>query len=378
MRASEILTSQWHWDRAEVIPAGGTGSGYSSSNGIRGGNATSLSDMLFAENLGGTPLYLRRKAIRNKRFYELMCRSMQMAAYIGLSENLTKEKLDEIVDQIRDTIESKKPPEVILVTTGTDAMEQIARYIDKKLGGLIRSKGIRVVLTGANRDLSKENTDIWENLEFAFESGFRKDIVPGIYVAFHRRLVPVDLVVKEPFNGIEMNYISRRSPRYWLASMRQTARDALVISRLWYKLGLNAEASRRVVDYPVNVIRENHDKLREKIKREYIMAVLLILYHSSTANTLDECPEMSVANLAKDLRRQGINVLAVTENAEPVNLSAEAYETSVKLAEAGVKGLGNMSCRVAFAKMAMSASSGTNEEFISKMSTSYVGEAILT
>lgn len=383
MRIGEILTSQSYWEKTAVVIAGGTGSGHATAHGIVAGGACSFSEDLYSNNytdrpgrwhVEEPPSYTRKNAIRNKEFYRLFCKNLPSnASYLGLSENITKEDLERIVDDIKEVVEEYNPPELILVTTGTDAMEQVARYINKELGDLIRKKGVRVILTGANRDLSRDDTDIWENLEFAFESGFRKDIIPGVYVAFHNSLTPADLVVKEPFNGDEMNYISRSSPRYWSSVLRHNVKDLYTISRLWWKLGWKDQAANTVVDYPVNVIRENHDEFRELLKSNPVRAVLFILYHSSTANTLKDKPEMSVAKLAQDLRDEGKRVFAVTENGEPVNLTATAYETSVRLAEAGVIGLGNMTRNVALAKLRMCAR-GTDEEFMQKMSTSYVGE----
>ena len=358
-----------------AIPAGGTGTGFATERGIVGmSGARVLRDQEYPLEITETPPYLRNGAIKNKQFYKFLCQILEEPVYIGLSENLTQEDLDNIVERIReDNLNIPRPPKVIILPTGTDAMEQVAKYIDKKLGKEIREKGIKVILTGANRDLSKPNTDIWENLEFAVESGLREDIIPGVYVAFHERLIPVDLVVKEPFNGDEMNYISKRHPKYWLAKAKAGAKDAYYISKLAFSLGIHTSAPHKVMHYPVNVIRPNHEKFLKAVKLHCPNTVIFEGYHSSTANTLENRPEMSVAKLGADLATDGVAVFFVTETGEPVILTAEAYETSCKIGKAGVKGLGNTSKNVAYAK-AMLCAKGNKTDIESTMTTNIAGE----
>ena len=371
LKIPSISTSTAHWERATIIPAGGTGTGHATNDGIKGGSSSALSEMLYAYDVGEDPPYLTCEAIKNKRFYELLCHNLELPAYMGLSENLTTKDLDEIVDRIREELEYHDCPEVFVITSGTDAMEQVAKYVNDKLGDLIRAKGVKVILTGANRDLTKPDTDIWDNLEFAFESGFREDIISGVYVAFHNRLIPAELVAKEPFNGIEMNYISKKDPKYWSAVLKSNLSDINIIRKLWWKLGIRDKAARSVATYPVNVIRENHKFVRGYVNSNSIRAVLFTLYHSSTANTIDD-DNVSVAKLVSDFEDDGVLTFAVTENGEPVNLTPTAYETSVKLGKAGLRGL-NMTRNVALAKLWMTAC-GSNNQIVERMQTDFVGE----
>lgn len=98
--------------------------------------------------------------------------------------------------------------------------------------------------------------------------------------------------------------------------------------------------------------------------------MLLILYHSGTANT--DLPESSVAKLVKKLRQEkGIIFFAVSENGEPINL--KSYETGIALLKAGVIPLYNISRIVAKRKLQLlHVSSAPN--LITEMLKNQVGE----
>jgi L-asparaginase/Glu-tRNA(Gln) amidotransferase subunit D len=264
-------------------------------------------------------------------------------AYTGLSENIDAHYLDQISQTVAGALE--RNPHSVVLTHGTDSMEQTARFLQSRFIEQLRARNKRMIQTGANDDTSTPNTDVWDNLAFACISA-AGDAEPGVYVAFHGKLIPADLVVKEPFNGKEMNYASREDPAYQEAVQQQQKQAQQLIRRLEEMYG--HERSDGIVDYPVNVIRPNHQQLLDYVSSNPVRAVLLTLYHSGTANT--ESPETSVAELARKLSEErGIVSFAVTENGEPVNFGA--YETSIKLKEASIVPLGNMLHDVALARL---------------------------
>jgi len=287
-------------------------------------------------------------------------------AYTGLSENIDDEYWEAIDQKVADSLESD--PKAVVITHGTDSMEQTARRLQAEYGELLQTKNSVIILTGANDDISAPGTDAWDNLGFAFSSA-GSDLEPGVYVAFHGKLIPADLVVKEPFNDIEMNYAAIDDPEYIAAVENQKQRAAQLIGELEATYGTEG-ASSVVVDYPVNVARADHQDLISYIDSTQVDSVLLTLYHSGTASV--EKPASSVADLARQLQAKGVAVFAVTENGEAVNFGA--YETSIKLADAGIVPLGNMLHDVALAKLRLMDPSFTHEELIQEMQTNKVGE----
>lgn len=287
-------------------------------------------------------------------------------AYTGLSENIDQDYWTNIARAVKNALETN--PKTIIVTHGTDSMEQTARFLQKELGELLTQKGTQVILTGANKDLSDPSTDAWDNLGFAFDSA-RNAGKAGVYVAFHRKLIPAELVVKEPFNGTEMNYTALDDRKYLEAKWIQGKQADEITTKLRAKLD-KPILQEGVIEYPVNIVRSNHQDFIDYVKQNNVKAVLLVLYHSGTANT--ENPDLSVAELVKDLREtNGVVFFGVTENGEPVDL--HSYETSVKLREAGVVPLYNMNKAVALAKLQMVAD-GSPHQIMDSMLTNNVGE----
>ncbi len=288
-------------------------------------------------------------------------------AYTGLSENIDERYLEQIGEKVGNAL--GRSPRSVIVTHGTDSMEQTARALQARFGDELKTKKAKIILTGANDDISAPNTDAWDNLAFAFEST-SSDAEPGVYVALHHKLIPADLVVKEPFNGVAMNYASSNDPAYQEAVRKQRERSQLLINELEASYGRKAEGT-GVVDYPVNVVRPSHQELLDYIEANDVRAVLLTLYHSGTANT--ETPKLSIAELANKLSNErGVFCFAVTENGEPVNFGG--YETSVKLHEAGIVPLGNMLHDVALAKLRLTSTSVSGDDLIGEMQTNRVGE----
>jgi L-asparaginase/Glu-tRNA(Gln) amidotransferase subunit D len=300
----------------EIIYAGGTISSLATPQGHReGGHIVDLVSQLEAH----TPEFQGRFALGEAQ-----------VAYTGLSENLDAVYLADIAQSVTSALE--REPKAAVITHGTDSMEQTARFLDTRFAKRLKNQAAKIIVTGANDDLSVPGSDAWDNLAFAFESA-NGDAEPGVYVAFHRKLIPASLVVKEPFDGIAMNYAARTDPGYQQALQRQREYSRELSARY------GQAVSDRVIDYPVNVIRLNHQELLTSVSAKNIGAVLLTLYHSGTAHT--EKPEQSVAALAQKLTaEQGITLFGVTENGEPCTL--DGYETSVRLADAGIVPLGDM------------------------------------
>ena len=295
-------------------------------------------------------------------------------SHVGLSENFNKKIVNKIITDIKEAILDENI-KCILVVTGTDALEQVARKLNKKkfLVALIKERKVKVILTGANRRLTRKDTDGWDNFKSAFENGHREDIAPGVYVEFHDRLIPAELVTKEIFNGIEMNFTSYEDMNYIDSVRRESETTREIIRGLSKLVPQKADKSKMALAYPVNVIRSHQRKLRKRLTTEMPSAALLTLYHSSTANTDPERPVASVSKVIEDYRDQTV-FFAVTENKERVNLNPSAYETSTKLGEAGLIPLGTMNQRVALFKLKMCAGM-TRAQMIDTMTTkNLVGE----
>lgn len=292
-------------------------------------------------------------------------------AYTGLSENMDEEYLESIEAATRNAL--NRNPDTVVITHGTDSMEQTARRLQRRLADLLRQKQAKVIITGANEDLSHPQTDAWDNLDFAFQST-KNEAEPGVYVAFHRRLIPADLVVKEPFNGKKMNYVSRDDEEYIKTVQAQNEHSRDLVTKLQKVMGRDLEDAQKtdeVIEYAVNIVRPNHQELLDYLDTHKVRAILLTLYHSGTANT--EKPELSVSDLVRRLREErGILFFGVTENCEPVDL--HSYETSVRLREAGVVPLYDMPRAVALSKLELVTSGGVVDQILYGMLKNRVGE----
>jgi L-asparaginase/Glu-tRNA(Gln) amidotransferase subunit D len=331
----------------DVVYAGGTISSLATPEGYReGGHVTDLLGPLEQHKPG---------------FQDTLTIGQTAVAYSGLSENIDEQELRNIEHVVTEAL--GHGPYSVVLTHGTDSMEQTGRSLRARLIERLRTRNQRIILTGANDDVSTPDTDVWDNLGFTFDCA-ASDIEPGVYIAFHDKLIPADLAVKEPFNGVAMNFASRDDPAYQEAVRRQQAEAQRLIGQLAAVYGRQPEALPDIVDYRVNFIRNNHRELLDYTDTHDVRAVLLTLYHSGTANTANS--ELSVAELAKKLNREkGIVLFGVTENGEPVNFGA--YETSVKLKEAGIVPLGDMLHDVALAKLRLINPKVTTDELKQEM-----------
>ncbi|HEX3081642.1 MAG TPA: asparaginase domain-containing protein [Candidatus Saccharimonadia bacterium] len=315
----------------EIIYAGGTISSIATADGYReGGHVIDLVSEL---------------ARRMPTFRERFSVGKPTVAYTGLSENLEPKYWAIIEEHVANAL--KRHPHAILITHGTDSMEQTARYLQKKFLPVITKQKTKIIITAANDDILHPKTDAWENLMFSFESA-SSNAPANVYVAFRGRLIPADVVVKEPFNGREMNYASMKDKAYQESMSRVKNHSDWLISKLERVFEGVTPDTARVKAYDVSIFREDHHEFLADIEAHPTRAVLLNLYHSGTANT--ENPRMSVAKLIKKLRTERkIVSFVVTENNSPVDL--HAYETSVQMRLAGGVPLYDMPREVALAKL---------------------------
>jgi len=154
-------------------------------------------------------------------------------SFNGLSENINYKEWRKIGQKIKRAAQLR--PDAIIITHGTDSMEQTARYLQQKYSSYLTNHRIKVILTGANQDINDVKTDAWNNLIFAVESVKKSDNNNDIQIAFHNRLIRADKAIKEPFNGREMNYISIEDPNYQKMILAARWRDDELIKRLTSK-----------------------------------------------------------------------------------------------------------------------------------------------
>lgn len=337
------------WQNARAVFAGGTITSKPTKNGRTEGPIEKLIRLvnLFAGEIG--------EQHEDYELYENLARLLASnnAAFVygGLSENINQKVLDQITNSIRQALNHN--PELVLVTCGTDAMEEVAFYVEEKLGSLIREKNAKVIFTGANRDLYDPSTDGGDNIVFAYGEG-AKDIPSGTYIGFHDRLIPARKAVKQPFisnapyKDTEMKYIEDGSQEYLERKYITTMETLDYIDKLDERAGLVTEVNSSVVEHAVNRILPNHNELYEKIDPN-TKAVLLTLRHGGTANADPNNPDANVAKLVSHLRDKGIICFGVTENGEPTDL--RAYETSSAIRKAGCVPLYNIKKGVALRKL---------------------------
>lgn len=343
--------------RFEVVYAGGTISSFADAEGVRfGGKAVNVVSLL--ESQAGAPdphLILGNKAI----------------AYTGLSENMMPQDWEVIDAKIDEALE--RNPRSVIVTHGTDSMEQTGLHLREKYLARLQELETSIILTGATDDIEHPETDAWDNLRFTFESANDGSTVPDVYIAFRDRLVRADEAIKIPYVvGGELGYVSVNDPDYarvLSVQREQVAKQIRELENIYHK---HPDPTQAIV-YDVNTIRENHQAFIDQLAAagNRPRAILLNLYHSGTANT--DKPEQSVAELVKKLRRDhGVIFFGATENGEAVNL--RAYETSIKLRDAGVVPLYNMHKDVALAKLQLIDAGADPADVIDEMLRDNCGE----
>jgi len=350
------ITAEYIKSQSEaLILAGGTISSLPNKTGIlSGGKALNILEKLLEALPGSFKNYnITQAAI----------------AYKGLSENMMDTDQKKVLTTIKSAIKSGVSK--IIVTHGTDSMEQTAQYVHKNLKNSFPRIPVPIIFTGANEHIGNKQTDAWGNLELALNSE-EINHKRGVFIAFGNSIVRASKAVKEKFNGKNMRYVEKGSDEYWDALSKANKKINMLKKRLNRELSLPKKHN-LVSEYEVNIVRKDHTKFLKTVLHKEIKAVLFKLYHSGTANTLNH--NASVANLAKILKKNGIVCFAATENYEPTSMNI--YETSIHLKKAGVIPLFDMPYPVAIHKLKLLYSISKNytrNKIVKLMLTNFVGE----
>ena len=288
----------------------------------------------------------------------------------GLSENINFSIQNIIWKGIKKALNSG--PARIVISHGTDSIEQTARFLEKKFRPYKKKILTKIILTAANYPPNDPKTDAFKNLAYAISIEISKSNKNFVNIAFQNRLIPSTEAVKEYYLGKPMAYISK-SDRNFLKIKKQYMKNvSSLISKL--KKRISSKVTKNgIISYEVNIIKKNHNSLLNKIKLDNIKVVLFKLYHSGTANTID--PQASVCSLIEKLTKNGIACFGVTENGEPTDL--HLYETSVKLLNSGLVPLYNMVFEVALFKLYLLnivKNNMSRNEIIDQMLKEYGGE----
>lgn len=346
------MNKQEQFNKIGIVYAGGTISSFATEAGYR---------------IGGIKVDLMSKLqehLTDSSIENIIVTSSDFA-YTGLSENIDISDQNKIASKVNEALQ--KNPHSVLVTHGTDSMEHTARFLQAEFQKKLIQNNQKIILTGANHDIAYSQTDAWDNLQFALLSGTKNEKA-GVYVAFHNKLIPADHVVKEPYDGIEMNYVDVRDNRFHNLLHQQNQKVKFLLGELEQYLPIN-RYPHSVIQYHANRIVNDHSELISQIT-EKTQAVLFTLYHSGTANTQN--PQISLPKLTEKLRREnGILSFAVSENGESIDL--HLYETSIQLREAGMIPLYNMLGPVAKEKL-IRLSNLSSPQIILQMLTNLCGE----
>jgi len=290
--------------------------------------------------------------------------------YSGLSENINFSIQNKIWQSVKNALSCS--PARIVITHGTDTIEQTARFLENKLRSYKKQITTKIILTAANYPPDSLGTDVWENIRYAITKKISHSDKYFVHIAFQERLIPSTQAVKEYYLGRPMMYISKTDQHFFKIKKQYLYKVSHQINILKKRISSGFDKN-GILFYEVNVVRKNHNLLLKKIQTNHCKVVLFKLYHSGTANTVD--PESSVSVLVKELTKKGVICFGATENGEPTNL--HLYETSVELLRSGMVPLYDMLFEVALYKLYLlniEKNSFSRKEIIDKMLTNYGGE----
>jgi L-asparaginase/Glu-tRNA(Gln) amidotransferase subunit D len=261
----------------------------------------------------------------------------------------------------------------IVITHGTDSMEQTAKFLNARLGKKLTASKTSVILTGSNEHTGAAQTDAWGNLSLAINEN-KLSRRGGVFIAFNNTFVPGRYAEKEFFDGNSMKYINCKSSKFKNSAKREAEEVDKYKKALIKKLG-KKQNNLKIIEYAVNTYRRNHEVLKKMVLFKKPDVIFFKLYHSGTANTLDE--NASVSKLVEKLTAKGVVCFGGSENGEPTDL--HSYETSVALLNAGMVPLYNMLLPVGVLKAKLinidSNSALTKRaEIINKMLVNIAGE----
>jgi len=290
-----------------------------------------------------------------------------VTVYEGLSENVDSVLMKLICERIKESIVAKASNRAI-ISFGTDCMIHFAQYLSVFFAEAILKDQLRIVVTGANKDVSQPDSDAWNNLSLAIQNS---DGNAGLYIAFGGKIISAQSAAICPFNGTAMEIADVNAEDYKeLLANLDRKREPLVEQ---FRVPIETGLERKALLYPVNrpeII--NHTSILQAAEALDAQIIIFVLYHSGTANVVSS--SASVAELVAELRSvHKITCFGATENGEPISLNA--YDTSVKLRKAGLVPLYNMDYMVAFEKAKYMLQLGVApEKYIEAMYTDCYGE----
>jgi L-asparaginase/Glu-tRNA(Gln) amidotransferase subunit D len=230
----------------------------------------------------------------------------------------------------------------------------MAKFLSKELEEELSEKNIALVLTGANDDISKPETDAWRNMALAFET-FQKE-ESGVFICFGEQAIRATDAMMLPFDGKAMKIGSKKNQQYWKAfHKKERSREHFLIETM-ERLGCS-------VYFANSVNLANQEEFIQKIDDKNIKIAIFVLFHSGTANVRDEF--RSIANFVRILR-EDLRVVCFggAENGEMTTLNS--YDTSVTLRKAGLVPLYDIDYYIALLK-ASQLTSLTKSEAIDEM-----------
>ena len=354
--------------------------------------------------------------------HEVLAQTPVFIGYDDLSENLDRQKVKHILSVLEDAL--RRGHEIFFMPTGTDASKDLLKTVDgwllrnknwltKRVDKSGRRKSAAVIGFGAEDPLLTLKADGWNNLTNAvcrvLSCLNSKNAYFGAEYCFHERVSDPCHLVNGPYvdeetkasirraylKGVpaqhvspDPNYQSNRTGFYhsedhiyralWDAQHRKE-RD--LIEKLNEKIGTYPPhfspkgyyPDTPSICYSVNRIRDDHNDLFESIEPGRTNSVLLTLYHSGTAYAAEN-KEISVPELARKLRAQGIVTFAASENGVPVDFGDGSYITSKRLKEAGIIPLFDMLLGVAGEKLRVLSLKHSGVDLIQRMLTNIAGE----
>lgn len=314
---AEILADYIKSQSVSIIFCGGTISSIANKEGMRvDGKALDL---------------LERLSFARPGSYKKLNITKSDVVYSGFSENMTNRDRQELLRSVKKSL--KIGFSRIVITHGTDSMEQTARFLQRKLASTLSRTNTVIVLTGSNDHAGSPVTDAWDNLKVAINEN-TKQHKSGVFVAFHNLFIPAGEVKKSFSDGVEMHYISDKSIEYRLGVKKyekwKESKKEYIRRKYLGKIPRPI-----ILEYKVNKTIDDHASFVKLVKRKKPDAILFTLYHSSTANVIGA--NASVSFLVKKLSEAGMLCFGITENGEPTDLTK--YRSSVELKNAGLIGI---------------------------------------
>ena len=321
------------WRNTITLPEGGTLLANGTEDGLTGGS--------FNEKVNGD----------SERISNLEgSRAFEVYSYTGLSENTSISVLGKIKKAAKSCIGADHY-KLILLLLGSDAIALILKELKKTLLKLCEKYDMKIAGAYGNAPLNNPKTDGWVNIETGVIGGNDKSIPPGVYLGSNGSLIDAEFaehtpfISLDPYKDTQMTFMDSRDLKYKerLDFIERISEQQIA------NLGLNTTENDSVLVYRVCEIRKDLSELRDLIQKKKPKAVVLVLYHSGTANTNPHTPKANVAKLVAEFQKQGIMFFGITNNGQPTDLTL--YETSTALRSSGVIPAYDLLSQVAVAKV---------------------------